>query len=658
MVATLYHRGPDEAGLHLEPEVGLANARLAIIDLAGGRQPLANEDGTIHLVQNGEVFNFRELRAELQQKGHRFSSRSDTEVLVHLYEEEGLDFARRLNGQFSIALYDRRRRRLVLVRDAAGITPLYYTQTDGRLLFASEVKALAAHPAVTLSPDPRGLAELFTFWSPVPPRTVHRNIFELQPGYLLVAGPGMHPRTIRWAPSYPVDDPNGRIEPVGQGLSTADAAEAVRSRLTDAVKLRLRADIPVGAYLSGGLDSTITTCLAAREVGSNLHTFSVAFANPAFDESRYHELVARALGTQHHVLRVDDAILAAAFSAAVHQAERPLLRTAPVPLMLLSRHVRELGFKVVLTGEGADETFAGYNIFKEAKVRRWWAREPGSTRRPRLLDRLYPYQGPARSRAGAYWRRFFGHDLEATSDPYYSHRPRWRNTAYLCSFFSADVQRTLLDREPVDALADYLEDLPPASAPLSRAQYLEFKLFFHGYLISVQGDRMLMANGVEGRFPFLDPDVMDLAGRLPEHRRLPGLREKALLKRAFAREVPPAVAARPKQPYRAPGAGGLLTAPAVAEAIDAALDPAAVARLGLFDPARVTALLAKCRERVQHDLPVAPREDMALVAVLSSQILYNEPAPRAAVPPPAWWEGAERDEPITTSISGGKSTWT
>jgi asparagine synthase (glutamine-hydrolysing) len=638
--------------VRLEPDVGLANARLSIIDIAGGRQPISNEDGTIHVVQNGEVFNYRELREELEAKGHRFKTRSDTEVLVHIYEEEGLAFPERLNGQFAIAIWDARKRRLVVARDHVGIAPLYYTETDGRLLFASEVRALTAHPGVTRRPDPEGLQQLFTFWSPVPPRTVFAGIHELPPGHLLTAGPGLRPKIGRWAPYYSI--------PGGAGAAPVDAesgAERIRARLEHAVRLRLRADLPVGAYLSGGLDSSITAALAAREVGANLHTFSVTFADQHYDESSFQEEMVRRLGTCHQALHIDAHDLIEAFPAAVLQAERPVLRTAPVPLYLLSRHVRQAGYKVVLTGEGADEVFAGYEIFKEAKIRRWWARNIDSEIRPRLLEALYGYQHGNRTRAGDYWRRFFRRHLEKTWDPYYSHRPRWTNTGFILSLLDAGVLRSLEGYDPIDALPDYLDDMPPDSAPLGRAQYLEMKLFLNGYLLSSQGDRMLMANAVEGRFPFLDPELIAEAGSLPARLKLPGLKEKALLKRACRDLVPEQVIHRRKQPYRAPGVTSLLRAGAVPDYAAAALAPDAITAVGLFDPAKVSALVAKCRARARDQLPVAPREDMAFLAILSTQILFGEQPAPPAPPTDAWWAGAERSEEAvaTTATSSANS---
>ncbi len=650
MVEALYHRGPDEAGIFVRPEVGLGNTRLGIIDICGGRQPIGNEDGTIQVVLNGEVFNYRELREDLEARGHRFKTRSDTEVLVHLYEEEDLDFPRNLNGQFSIALWDGRKKRLVLARDPVGITPLYYTEKDGRLVFASEVKALARYPAVSLRPDLKGLAEIFTFWSTVPPRTVYENIRELPPGHLLVAGRGRVSRSVRWCEPHPTPAPTP--------MDTAEAVDAVRAHLREAVRLRLRADIPVGAYISGGLDSSITAALAAEEVGSNLQTFSITFTDPSYDEARYQAMVAQRLGTQHRYLGIDNEDVANAFPETVHWTERPLLRTAPVPLYLLSRMVRDAGYKVVLTGEGADEGFAGYNIFKEAKIRRWWAKRPESSMRPALLSRLYPYQGMGPKRAAAYWKRFFGRDLEGVKDPYYSHRPRWTNTSYILNFLGPDAANWLGDHDPTAALPEYLDDLPPAASPLSRAQYLEMKLFLNGYLISSQGDRMLMANSVEGRFPFLDPEVLAFAGRLPERLRMPGLREKALLKRAFQREVPAEIRTRDKQPYRAPGVQSLLAGETLPDWVGDVLSKRKLDALGLFDSSKVEALTNKCRTRILAGDRVTPREDMAILAILSSQILFGENDNTMAPPPPAWWEGAEKEDAAIETRSEGIKLWT
>src|SRR5581483_7905856 len=398
MIESLRHRGPDGFGFHSDNDIGLAHARLSIIDLEGGRQPIHNEDRTVWVVFNGEIFNYVELRADLQRRGHHFYTQSDTEVIVHAYETYGDDFVRELNGQFAIALWDSRRRRLLLARDRAGIRPLFYTLHRHRLLFASEVKAIFTDPAVARRLDIAALAQIFTYWSALPPATPFEGICALPPGHLGVVENGKIRIHKYW---------DWEFSDIAHGTSEAQLAEELRALLIDAVRLQLRADVPVGAYLSGGLDSSVITTLIKHYTETPLRTFSVTFEDDEFDESGYqNELVAR-LGTHHTSIRCTKADIRAAFPRMMWHAETPVVRTAPTPLMMLSGAVRAADYKVVLTGEGADEVFGGYDLFKEAKIRRFWARQPASIRRPLILSRLYPYLKHSPAAAPAFREQFF-----------------------------------------------------------------------------------------------------------------------------------------------------------------------------------------------------------------------------------------------------------
>ena len=383
MIGQLLHRGPDGTGELVDGSVGLAHARLSIIDIAGGAQPIHNEDRSVWVVFNGEIFNYVELRRDLEARGHRFYTHSDTEVIVHLYEDHGDDFVQHLNGQFAIALWDARARRLLLARDRTGIRPLFHTEARGRFLFASEVKALFALPEVERRLDARALAEICTYWSPLAPRTIFAGVSSLPPGHVMVIADGRQQVHRYWDWQFP--EPSRATQ-----RSEAEHAEELRALLIDATRLQLRADVPVGAYLSGGLDSSIVTSVVRNFTDTPLRTFSLTFEDEEFDESAYQRELVSYLGTEHTSLRWTRADIAAAFPRTIFHAETPIVRTAPAPLMLLSGHVRDCGYKVVLTGEGADEVFGGYDIFKEAKVRRFWARSPDSASRPRILERLYP----------------------------------------------------------------------------------------------------------------------------------------------------------------------------------------------------------------------------------------------------------------------------
>ncbi len=634
MIRLLHHRGPDDTQLYLDGPLGLAHARLSIIDIAGGRQPVHNEDESIWAVFNGEIFNFIELRRTLEAEGHHFYSRSDTEVIVHAYEQWGLDFVHRFNGQFAIALWDARQRRLVLARDRVGVRPLFFARQGGRLLFASEIKGLFALPGLTRRLNPRTVAEVFHFWSTITPASVFENVFSLMPGHLLVAqleptgtcGADLRIRRY-WDWTFPTED-------VVFDRPVADYAEELRSLLIDAVRLRLRSDVAVGAYLSGGLDSSVITTIVKRFTDTPLRTFSVQFEDREFDESSHQQQLVEHLGTVHSALLCRRHDIGAAFPQTIWHAETPVVRTAPTPLLLLSRKVHEERYKVVLTGEGADEVLGGYDLFKEAQVRRFWARRPDSPLRAALLGRLYPYLAHAPGASPAYARSFFGQDLERAGDPLFGHLPRWSTSRRNWRFFSAELRALLDGFDPVGTLGDRM---PAESAhwhPFCRDQYVEAHTLLSGYLLCAQGDRVAMANSVEGRFPFLDVRVIELGSRLPILCKMMGLKEKHILKRAMADLLPPAITQRTKQPYRAPDSQSFFDArgtplPFVREL----LSEARIKERGYFDPVGVTRLLQKC----QQGRAIGFGDNMAFVGILSTMLLdelYVRPSgpPTGALP--------------------------
>ena len=616
MAGALRHRGPDEFGVYRDGYAGLSHARLSIIDLATGQQPLANEDGTLWVVFNGEIFNYVELREELEGLGHRFRTRSDTEVIVHAWEQWGTRAFDRFNGQWALALWDSRNHSLVLCRDRVGVRPLYTCEHGGRLYFASEVKAIfASEPSISRELDPQGLAEVFTFWSSIPPRTVFSRVCELEPGHLQVYAGGQITDRPYWSPRYPEGD-KGRFPG-----SMREAVEATRAALEEATRLRmLRSDVPVGSYLSGGLDSSLVAALGLRAKGERFYTFSLRFEDAEYDETPYQRLMVEHLGSEHREVIVSRSDIARVFPDVIAHTERPLLRTAPAPMFLLSELVRDAGIKVVLTGEGADEMFAGYDLFREARVRRFWARQPGSHVRPRLLERLYPYLARSPVAQEAMARQFFGQQLSSWREPGFGHGPRWRAAAALRRLMSADLRAAVGQFDPS---AKLLATLPPEFerwSPLAQDQYLEVRTLMSTYILSSQGDRMLMAHSVEGRFPFLDREVMALANSLPDGYKLCGLDEKHVVKAVACDLLPPEIVARKKQPYRAPDALSFVgrTAPAwVAEC----LSHESLARAELFDPVAAGQLYRKCLER-RGEAQLSNADNMALVGVLSTQLLH------------------------------------
>jgi len=623
MAAAIRHRGPDGAGMYRDRACGLAHVRLAIVDRAGSAQPMLADDDDAVLVYNGELFNYVELRDELRALGCTFRTRGDTEVVLHALRAWGEDALARFDGQFALALWRPRARTLSVARDRLGVRPLYLTEHRGAVWFASEVKALfAADPELPRALDPDGLAETFTFWTTVAPRTAFRGIEELRPGHVRTYSPGGVVERCYWRPRF--------AETFAGSLD--DAARALERELARATELRLvRADVPVGCYVSGGLDSSVVAALAHRVHGDGLRTFSLRFSDAEYDEGDFQRAMVQQLGSAHDELVVSRADIAAAMPRAIRALERPILRTAPVPLYLLARRVRERGISVVLTGEGADELLAGYDLFREARVRRFWARAPHSTQRPRLLDRLYPYlaRSPAAARAMA--REFFARDLDRPDAPDFAHGPRWRSAAALQRLFRAELRAELAARDPVAALVATFPDELAAWDPLARDQYVEIRTLLSGYLLAAQGDRVAMASAIEGRFPFLDPSVVELACALPASFKLRVLDEKHVLKRvARALGIPRDIVRRPKQPYRAPDALAFVGERAPGW-LDGALDPRAIDDAGVFDREAVAHLWAKCRAARGQ---LSNADNMALVGVLSTQLLHLQlvaaPPARAA----------------------------
>lgn len=612
MSCQLQHRGPDGSGWYLDRagSVGLGHTRLSIVDPAGGGQPLTNEDKTIWLSCNGEIFNYIELRATLAAAGHSFASHCDSEVLVHAYEEYGDDFVHHLNGQFAIALWDSGRRRLILIRDRVGILPLFYTRNDGRLLFASEIKALL--PLLGAAPriSPAALDEVFTFWSPASPHTLFADIFEVPPGRMMIVEDGRTHETSYWDWQFPECG-----DAYLQG-SADELAERLYWLLADATRIRLRADVPVGAYLSGGVDSSALIALIRHHSQAPLKTFSIGFAEGTLDEGLFQQMVVDHLDLDHHrtLCRNDD--IAADFPATILHGEASVLRTAPTPMHRLSGLVHAAGYKVVLTGEGADEVLGGYDLFKENKIRQFWARQPQSTWRPLLLKRLYPYLETSAAKTPSYLGNFYGIGLNAPASPGFSHLTRWFNTAQCKIFFSDDLKARLHG----DAVSRLTGRLPSSFSrwhAFNQAQYLEAKTLLASYLLCSQGDRMLMAHSVEGRFPFLDHRLIEFANRLPPRLKMHGLKEKFLLKRSMEKHLPAAIVKRPKQPYRAPNVPAFFSG-GPPDWVEELAGEKKIREYGYFDHKKVSFLINK----VRGGRSVANKDQMALVGILSTQLCH------------------------------------
>ena len=611
MIGALCHRGPDETGVYLDDQVGLGHARLSIIDLSSGVQPIHNEDKSMWIVYNGEVFNYPELKEDLLRKGHRFYTTSDTEVVLHLYEEQGPDCLVQLNGQFAMAIWDANKKELFMARDRVGIRPLYYTILNNTVIFGSEIKSIFSNKIVSRQIDPITMDQIFTFWTTLTPRTAFKDIYELPPGHYMKTSDGKVTIKKYWdIPLYP------RAE--HSDLAPEEICGQVRDLLQDAVRIRLRADVPVGCYLSGGLDSSGTAALVVRNFNQDVRTFGIRFDSGGFDEGEYQNLMVSYLNVNHTELIATDEKIGASLPDCLWHCEKPLLRTGPVPLFLLSDVVRKSGYKVVLTGEGADEVFGGYNIFREAKVRRFLAKYPGSQSRAELIGQIYPYifDNPRLKRT---LQSFFARGLDQIDDPIFSHFIRWENTSRIKTFFSQELSEAIGQYDGYEQVRRSLPEGFERADDFSRAQYLEMAIFLSNYLLSSQGDRVAMAHSVEIRLPFLDPRVMDFMARVPSKWKILGLNEKHILKKSFEGILPKEITGRPKNPYRAPIKQSLLNEK-TAEYTKEALSEKSLKETGLFDVGKVSKLLRKA-QAVDNPSEI---DSMALVGVLSSQIVHRQ----------------------------------
>jgi len=624
MLGTIRHRGPDEFGIYQDEHATLGSVRLSIVDLSTGQQPICNEDETVWIVFNGEIFNYIELRPDLERRGHRFMTNTDTEVLLHLYEDLGADCLPKLNGEFAFAIWDARQQHLFLARDRFGIRPLFWTEAHGAFYFSSEIKGILSDPAIAAELDPVSLDQVFRYWCPLAGRTIFRGISELPPGHFLKYSHGNVTLQRYWFLSFPpsAERASGQVD----HRLADERAEQLAQLLGDATRIRLRSDVPVAAYLSGGLDSSLIARMAADRSRKDLATFSITFDDPVFDESLFQRQVSRLLGTRHEVVCATYRDIAQVFPQVIWHTESPLVRTGPAPMFLLSRLVRDCGFKVALTGEGADEILAGYDIFKEAAIRRFWARHPESRIRPLLFRRLYDDIPGFGTASAAFKAEFFRMGLLNVDSPMYSHMVRWRNNERTRRFFSAELL-AMVNGEigtPPEVPGEF-----STWGSLEKSQYLETTIFLSQYLLSSQGDRMAMAHSVESRLPFLDYRVVEFCCHLPSNLKLRGLQEKYLLRRVAQSLLPPEIGQRLKRPYRAPVFRTFFSRPVPDYVLDL-LSEHEIKRTGLFNALAVASLVA----RLLRGEAIGETDSMALAGILSTQLVHHQFIGKFPIPQP------------------------
>ncbi len=579
MADSLRHRGPDSEGFHLDASIALGIRRLSIIDRETGDQPISNETGTVWGALNGEIYNFRALRGELERLGHRFRTRSDTEVLVHAYEEYGEDCVSHFDGMFACVIWDAPHRMLFLARDRMGEKPLYYYAGPGAFVFGSELRALLAHPAVPRELSLDGLAAYLAFEYVPDPQSIIAGIAKLPPGHTLAVCPGGPPRIKQyWDLSFAPD----------RSVPEAEWRRRLLDRLETSVRQRLVADVPVGIFLSGGLDSSAMVALAARARGGDaVQTFSLGFAEPSHDERAFARAVARHCGTEHHETTFGAADALRLLEDVGDLLDEPLVDGSFLPTYVLARFARR-SITVALSGDGGDELFCGYPTFLAERGVRWlqrlprWLVEAGQ----RAVQRLPP--SPRYGSPEFLLKQFFRG---------FPHAPALRTQLLLGGLTGREISELL--RHPVAASGtrcDPHEALVRALTgvtglgPLEHAIYQHCKFYLAGQNLATV-DRASMASGLEVRAPFLDPAVVELAGQIPSALKIRGWTTKYILKQTLRGVLPPAILNRRKQGFGVP-IGRWLRGP-LRPSLEARLSPQRVARIGLFDPATTATLVAE-----------------------------------------------------------------
>ncbi|MGW2870852.1 asparagine synthase (glutamine-hydrolyzing) [Kitasatospora sp. NPDC001225] len=605
MLSTIRHRGPDQAGYYLDDGLAMGTVRLAIVDPADGAQPMSDPTERYWICFNGEIYNHVELRAELEGLGRPFrTDHSDTEVALQAWIQWGPACFARFNGPFALAIRDTATGGLVLARDRYGKRPLYYAEHGGALLFASEAKAFGAFPGFRFELSPPDLASIYAVWTPLPDRTPFAGVRQLPMGCYLEAGGGLRSPLAYEELSFDVPGFDG-TEP--------EAVAFVRESLRTAVELRLRSDVEVGVYLSGGLDSSVVTSLATQLSRHQVRTFSVAFRDKNFDESDSQLLVAEHLGTLHSALPVTGADIADNLPSAVYHAEVPAFRTSFVPMFLLSRHVRDAGIKTVLSGEGSDEAFLGYSLFRETMLRERWHGLTDAERRAGLAT-LHPelaHFGPAhQGHLLGLYQQFATERLPGL----FSHELRYQNGRFAARLLASR-------KDPFADLLDLVARAPgyQAMSAVQKAQWLEYKTLLPGFLLSTQGERVALAHSVENRCPFLDPAVVRAASAV-NLRFDDGWNEKAVLKKAFRAELPQWTTDRPKQPYRAPGSE--VFKEHRPDYLELLLSDTELGKLDFLDQRFARRLTDRVMASPAED--VSTKEDQAFVYLLTTAVLHRQ----------------------------------
>ncbi len=610
MTSTIQHRGPDGWGYYISPDIALGQTRLSIVDLNTGDQPMTSGDHII--VYNGEIFNYIELRTELQEKGIKFNTTSDTEVLLKSYQQYGLDCFSKFNGQFAVLIWNRKTKELIIARDRYGIRPLFILSFKGSFYFASEMKAFDQIPGYKRSFNSKNLFEHSLLWNTFGDHTVYNNIRTLPGGCFAIY---KNNKLIA----------EKRFYELGQSFSKyidnslAEAEEEFIDLLNDAIKLRLRSDVPVGAYLSGGIDSSVIVNQVKNFTSKSFKTFSITFSDQEYDESSYQNDMVKRINSDHCGINITYDKVDETFPEAVYHFERPVFRTAPIPLFLLSQQVRESDIRVVLTGEGADEILWGYDSFKEIKLLEFWSKDPSSIYRPLLIKKLYPHLNHYKDETQfGMMRMFYEGFIEDFNNSLASLNIRVHNNKILENYFNKN-NRSEFDKE---RLITEMQSIFPSNfntwSLLQKNQFLEMKTLLDGYLLSSQGDRMSLAHGIEGRYPFLDHRVVEYAFALNENYKLKGFSQKHLLRKAFEKHIPSSIINRPKRPYMSPDLKSFIRDNGPTENTNFFLSNSLIKDYQIFNPKWIARFLKKFESGIPKN--IGYRDNMIITFILSAQI--------------------------------------
>ncbi|MDC7221511.1 MAG: asparagine synthase (glutamine-hydrolyzing) [Spirochaetales bacterium] len=612
MISQLPHRGPDGWGLYTDPIVALGHRRLSIQDLGHGHQPMTT--GRYVISFNGEIFNFIELRAQMEKNGTQFQTTCDTEIVLKAFEQDGPECFATFNGQFAILIWDRKEKVLTVARDRYGIRPLYILNHRGLNYFASELKCFDSLKEYQRSFNFKNLYEHGLLWNTLGDRTVYENITSQPAGTYSEYRIGEETRCYSY---YQLGE--NYNEPVGNYEETK---EEMIELLSDSVRLRLRSDVPVGNYLSGGVDSSVIAHLTKIHNKDRFKTFAVSFTDKGYDESDYQNEMVDRLNSEHIDLKIDYTMINSTLADAAYHFERPVFRTAPVPMYLLSKKVQEENIKVVLTGEAADEVLCGYDVFKEIRMLQMWRENPNNDNITELLGQLYPHLSHYKDKTQMGFMKMYYEDfLDDIDNDLVGLNIRANNNKILMNYLNKDRAVAYEKEELLQNLRAQLPTDYDKWSLFQKNQYLEMKTLLPGYLLSSQGDRMSMAHSVEGRYPFLDHRLVEKGFSYPDDYKLKSFSQKHILRDAFRDVIPGSIIDRPKQPYQAPDLKSFFKDGKLTEEASRFLCDEAIDKAGVFDKKYVNRLVNKFSRRMPKQ--IGYRDNMLITFMLSTQMISH-----------------------------------